>query len=33
MNKETQRFARELAQQEYNNDYWLVSNLIEGRFN
>ena len=30
--KPTQRFARELAAQEYNNDYWLVSKLINGEF-
>jgi len=30
--KETQRWARELAAQEYNNDYWLVSKLINGEF-
>ena len=26
------RWARELATQEYNNDYWLVSKLINGEF-
>jgi len=25
-------FARELADQEYNGDFWLVDNLINGRF-
>jgi len=27
-----QRFARELAIQEYRGDYWLVSKLINGDF-
>ena len=27
-----QRWARELAAQEYKGDYWLVSKLINGEF-
>jgi len=32
MIEQTQRFARELSQQEYKGDYWLVSKLINGEF-